>query len=409
MSTEYKHLGNGSACLFFRTLLVSLLLGCPGWAVAQGNPKLVVDIVYAGLEEAPHIPLTLLEQPAYENGWLGAQLGLNDNQTTGSFLGHEYQLQSVLAAEGEVLADEVLAALSGAESSIVIADVEVDELLSLADALPDALIFNIRAPDDSLRNDDCRANVLHVTPSRAMRADGLAQYLVWKRWNELVLVTGRHERDRLYADAFRRSVNRYGLDLVEEKNWTSVPGARRTDSGHHALQQEVPTFSRFEDHDVVIVADETDEFGEYLSYRTTDPRPVAGTQGLIGTSWHRSQEQWGATQIHRRFTKMAERNMSERDYAAWAAMRSIGEAVTQTSSASYEKIREFVLSENFKLAGFKGVPLTYRTWNGQLRQPILVAAPRMLISVSPQDGFLHQLTVLDSLGFDEPESGCEIF
>ena len=51
------------------------------------------------------------------------------------------------------------------------------------------------------------------------------------------------------------------------------------------LTQDAP------EHDVVVVADESDVFGEYLPYRTWDPRPVAGTQGLI-PAWHRSQEQW---------------------------------------------------------------------------------------------------------------------
>jgi hypothetical protein len=43
-----------------------------------------------------------------------------------------------------------------------------------------------------------------------------------------------------------------------------------------------------------------------------------------------------------------------------------------------------------------------------MRQPILLAAPRILVSVSLPEGFLHQRTPLDSLGFDEPESNCRL-
>ena len=242
-----------------------------------------------------------------------------------------------------------------------------------------------------------------------MITDALAQYLAWKRWNRLVLVTGRHETDRLYADAMKRAGKRYGLKILQEKNWTALPGARRTDSGHHNLQQEVPAFTQFSDYDVLLVADEEDEFGEYFPYRTTSPRPVAGTHGLVPISWHRTQEQWGATQIQRRFTRLAGRPMSERDYAAWAAVRTFGEAVTNTGSKQPQVLRDYILSDRFRLAGFKGVALTFRDWNGQLRQPVLVVAPRMLVCVSPQKGFLHQRSELDTLGFDKPESACAVF
>ena len=385
-----------------------LLVVQPLPLMAATETKLTIPVVYITREEEPVIPLSLLDVPAENEGILGAQLALNDNQTTGDFLGHKYELSEVVIGADEKI-EEVVAAASLSEDSVFVADLLADDLLALADAYPQGLIINMRAADDRLRNQDCRANTLHVAPSRTMLADGLVQFLVWKRWDQLVLVTGRHPDDQLFADALRSSVQRYGLKLVEEKPWTSIPGARRTDSGHHNLQQEIPTFSRFAEHDVVLVADEADEFGEYFSYRTEDPRPIAGTQGLIPTSWHRSQEQWGATQIQRRFFKLAERYMTPRDYSGWAAMRSIGEAVTQTSSNAATDLRDFMLSDKFNLAGFKGVPLSYRNWNGQLRQPILVVGPRMLVSVSPQDGFLHQVSILDTLGFDKAQSSCQLF
>ena len=167
-------------------------------------------------------------------------------------------------------------------------------------------------------------------------------------------------------------------------------------------------FTQFKDHDVLLVADEQDEFGEYFPHRTTRPRPVAGTQGLLPTAWHRSQEQWGATQIQRRFSKLAGRWMTERDYAAWSAVRTFGEAVTNTGGNDPRQLRAYILSDRFKLAGFKGVPLTFRDWNGQLRQPILITGPRMLVSVSPQEGYLHEVSVLDTLGEDRRETGCTL-
>ena len=100
--------------------------------------------------------------------------------------------------------------------------------------------------------------------------------------------------------------------------------------------------------------------------------------------------------------------MRERDYTAWLAVRALGEAVTRTSSNEPAVLRDYLRSDQFQIGAFKGEALTFRTWNQQMRQPILLAAPRILVSVSPQEGFLHQRSPLDSLGFDQPESNCRL-
>ena len=388
-------------------LVAASLLATVPTASAADDP-LVAHIVRLSRDVEAPLPLSLVDERIEDEGFGGAELGLEDNATTGGFLGHEYRLENVLLGEEEDVGERV-AALVAEGRGLFLADLEREDLLAAADAAPDAVLLNVRATDDELRNEACRANVLHVPPSRAMLADALAQYLAWKRWAEVALVTGRHPEDAAYAAALERAIDRYGLELVGTRDWTREPGARRTDSGHHSAQQEIPAFARFPEHDILLVADEIDEFGEYFAYRTESPRPIAGTQGLMPTSWHRTHEQWGATQIQRRFEALAGRDMTERDYAHWLAMRAFGEAVTQTSSAQASVVREFLLSDRLTLAAFKGVPLSFRTWNGQLRQPVLLVAPRMLVSVSPQEGFLHQRSELDTLGYDEPESACEAF
>ena len=67
-----------------------------------------------------------------------------------------------------------------------------------------------------------------------------------------------------------------------------------------------------------------------------------------------------------------------------------------------------MLSPDFEVADFKGVALTLRPWNLQLRQPILLTDGRGTVSVSPQEGFLHQVSELDTLGFDRPETKCKL-
>ncbi len=82
-----------------------------------------------------------------------------------------------------------------------------ETLLKLSDWAKgkDVLFFNIRATDVSLRQEDCRANVMHVVPDRYMLADALAQYLVVKKWTNWLLVYGSTPGDLAYADAIKRA------------------------------------------------------------------------------------------------------------------------------------------------------------------------------------------------------------
>jgi ABC transporter substrate binding protein (PQQ-dependent alcohol dehydrogenase system) len=243
-----------------------------------------------------------------------------------------------------------------------------------------------------------------------MIADALAQYLVWKKWRRWFLVLGPKKEDKLFADALRRAAKRFGAKIVEERTFTYETGNRRADGGFEQVQQQIPTFTQeAPDYDVLVVADEGNLFGDYLPYRTWDARPVAGTAGLVATSWHPAIEVWGGTQFQNRFKRMANRSMRPLDYNAWMAARIIGEAATRKSSGSYKDLAPFIKSPDFELAAFKGVRLTLRNWNGQLRQPVPIVSPKLLVSVSPQPGFLHQFTVLDTLGVDKPETKCTAF
>jgi ABC transporter substrate binding protein (PQQ-dependent alcohol dehydrogenase system) len=107
-----------------------------------------------------------------------------------------------------------------------------------------------------------------------------------------------------------------------------------------------------------------------------------------------------------RFYEFAERRMNSIDYASWLAARTVGEAVTRTKSAEVKAMRDYIFSDKFVQDGFKGSGLSYRTWNGQMRQPIPLASEDALVTLAPLEGFLHQSTELDTLGLDQPESKC---
>ncbi len=354
--------------------------------------------------------LSLVELPAENDGSAGARLAVEDNNTTGKFLNQRFTLEEVRLKDND---DVAKAAVALAErNGFVIADLPADDLLKAADALRDrgsTLLLNAGATDDRLREQDCRANIIHVAPTRSMLADALAQYLVWKQWKRWLFVVGSHEQDKLYADALRRAATRFGAKIVQERVFEDTGGSRRTDSGVTLIQRQMPVFTQQAPaYDVLVAADESEVFAAYLPYRTWDPRPVAGSAGLVPTSWHAAQDQWGAVQIQNRFVKLNSRQMTALDMQAWTAARMIGEAASRTKSGDARAISDFLKGPDFSMAAFKGRRLTLRDWNLQLRQPILLVDGRMVVSVSPQEGFLHQVSELDTLGVDRPETKCKL-
>lgn len=357
---------------------------------------------------APQLALSVLDVPPRDEGVAGANVAISDNNTTGRFLGQKFSLDVVeVKPDSDVLV--VLDAMAGRGISTILADLSAGQLLALADAAQakGIIVFNVGATDDRLREEDCRANVFHTAPTRSMLADGLAQYLIWKQWRRWALIYGSHERDRLFADALRRAAERFGGEIVAEKEFADTGTARRTDSGVVQIQRQMPVFTQgLAEHDVLLVADESEVFGTYVPFRTWQPRPVAGTAGLMPSAWHPASEQWGGTQIQNRFLKATGRRMLSKDMAAWTAARIIGEAATRTRSADPKEIAGFIRSEDFSIAAFKGQKLTFRQWNWQLRQPVFIGDGRSVVSTSPQEGFLHQFSELDTLGIDRPETKC---
>jgi ABC transporter substrate binding protein (PQQ-dependent alcohol dehydrogenase system) len=389
-----------------RVLLAGALLFA--WTAASADPA-EIKLGYLRRTE-PKTRLSLIDIPADNNGVAGAQLAIDDNNTTGKFLNQRFSLEEVRLGDNDDAAAAALA-LAGRGVSLVIADLPADALLKAADAgrSRDLVFFNVGALDDRLREEDCRANVIHTAPTRSMLADALAQYLVWKQWRRWFLVVGSHPEDKLYADALRRAAKRFGARIVQEKVFEDTGGARRTDSGVVQIQRQLPVFTQSAPaYDVLIAADESDVFAPYLPYRTWDPRPVAGSAGLIPTSWDASHDQWGAVQLQERFNKRFSRPMTARDMQAWSAARMIGESASRTRSTDAKAMFDFLKSPDFALAAFKGQRLTLRDWNLQLRQPILLTDGRMIVSVSPQEGFQHQFSELDTLGFDRPETKCKL-
>ena len=362
-----------------------------------------VDIAYLAREQI-YLPERNAAQriPGDEGLW-GAKMGIKDNNTTGQFTKQDFRLKDLTVPTGGDIA-AAFKKLAGEGYKFFVINAPAADLLTLAD-LPEAknvILFNAGSKDNVLRGKECRANVFHTLSSRAMLTDALAQYLVKKKWTDWFLVIGKDPEDKLFADNIRRVAKKFRTKIVAEKIWDYDPEKMR-----RSAEAEIPVFTQGPDYQVLILADEPGRFGDEFMYRTWDPRLVAGTQGLVPTDWAGSHYSWGAIQFQNRFEALSGRLMTAKDFAAWAAVRSVGEAATRTKSTDFKAIRDFMLGPTFSLGVFKGVGGSYRPWDHQLREPVLLATPHEVVAVPPLPEFIHPVSNLDTLGFDKPESECK--
>jgi len=344
------------------------------------------------------------------NGILGSRMGIKDNNTTGKFTNQKFELieKNIMPNES---AKEIFEEFRKNNYNFFILDVsseDLDKIIS-SDILGDAILINVSLKNNDFRNQKCDKQLLHTAPSYMMVTDALMQFLKKKNWTKLFLIFGTNNRDKQFKDSLKISVKKFGLTITNEKKWDFTHDFRRT------ADLEFVKFTQGEKYEVLVLADEGNtfgdsgnSFGDYIPYRTWKPNIVVGGEVLKPTSWHHTHEQWGGNQMQSRFLKNFNRFMTNIDFNSWVGIRVFGEAITKTKSLDPKTILDEILKENFKIAAYKGKPVSFRKWNRQLRQPILLVTPRALVSVSPQNGFLHPRTELDTLGIDEPDTKCKL-
>lgn len=389
--------------------LSSLLLGPVAIADVPRATPANIDIAYVVGAYPKREFLSLVQSTPDDAGEAGARLALKEINITGRFLGRTYTMETVRLDPQKSIAEQLKPVL--AKTKLLVTDLQPADLLALADMpeAKDAILLDMRTRADNLRQEKCRRNTFHIMPSIAMLTDALGQYLIWKRWPRWFVLQGTTPADAAYAADIARTAKRFGGKVVETRTYGYDAGSRRVDTGYQQIQTQMPQATRNAPaFDALVVADTGDVFGDYLPYATAEPRPVVGTQGLVATAWSPAFQEYSALQMQRRFTVFAKRPMLEADYGGWLALRIIGEAVIRSRKTALPELAAFLRSPDFEVAGFKGQGLTFRPWDQQLRQPVLLATPLMVVSMSPQDVFLHPHFLTDTLGYDEPETKCHL-
>ncbi|HEY9095775.1 MAG TPA: ABC transporter substrate-binding protein [Hydrogenophaga sp.] len=334
----------------------------------------------------------------------GARLAAADSAFELEADGLELAVRDVVLPNAAAL-PKALAELKAARVQHVLADVPLALLRQLVQTAPAALggavIFNTGLDDDGLRAGGCAAVLLHSYPSRQMLSDALAQYLAARNWRKALVLQGPLPGDALLGQAWARSAKRYGIKTTQERPFKLSGDPRERDLANTRL------LTGDRDHDVVAVMDSDGEFARSLPYATQWPRPVVGANGLMALAWHPQWERNGGPQLSRRFFKAAQRPMTGQDWAAWMAVRSVVAALVDNPKAAVGEQLKALREGRVFVDGFKGQRLSFRPWDGQLRQPLFLSHVDGVVGTAPVDGVLHPREVLDTLGVDEKESACK--
>lgn len=363
-----------------------------------GYVELADDPRYADRGARSGIQFSDLGRP-----YLGSQVALEDARAIGRVVRVDFTMDRAAVHSVDELAQKILGWIETQNIHFVLADLPASALRDLGRRLKDkpVLLFNVSAPEDSLRGADCLPNILHTYPSEAMLSDALVQYLLTKGWSQILVLQGPAPEDADGVAALQRSTKKFGAKIVDTRHFLLSNDPRNRTQSNVVLMTEGARY------DVVYVADNSGEFGRYVPYQTSLPRPVVGSAGLVPTAWSWNWDRDAAIQLQHRYEKLSPpRRMNGGDWAAWAAVKAITEATVRSKSTDFDPVKTFLLSDKLTLDTVKGNPGSFRAWDHQLRAPVLLSTAEAVIARAPLPQFLHQTNVLDTLGVDGPESAC---
>ncbi|MDA0894565.1 MAG: hypothetical protein O3A68_06565 [Proteobacteria bacterium] len=381
----------------------------------------ILNMAFAATLHIAVITATAFENPNRGKSFAGIQmrpersvqraveLALFESATSFSAFGIEAQLEVIDLDKDRPLIEQIEQIHPEA---LVLVDTPKSEFIELARLFHELnrITINVRHPDVSLRDQLCLPTLYHTIPSDRMYFDALSQFLIYRGWRKVLIVHGPTESDKQRTDILKQSLEKFGANISEIREFTL---------SHHPDDRDKnkPEFlTGGASYDVVAVIDSAFDFGRYMQYSTRRARPVVGDVGLMPRGWHRTLERYGAPQLNERFQTFdpdrplsAREALSDTEFAAWSAVKLVTNTLNAIDAdAAVIQPRQILSHPEAQVDLYKGTRGSIRTWNHQLRQPILLTSGDAVIAVAPMPKFLHPKHYVDTLGLDEPESSCRL-
>ena len=184
-----------------------------------------------------------------------------------------------------------------------------------------------------------------------MGMDALVQYLVSRKWSNLLVFEGPLPADAVMVKAFENSAKKFGARMVARKQFKPGTDPREREKNDPALLiRHQPRLRRG-------VRRRSTPSISPARCRTTPCGRGRWSAASISSrvAWHWTWERHGAPQVNSRFQKLSGgRHMESADWAAWIAVKMVVQATLRTRSAEFDKQRKFILGEG-SFDGNKGL------------------------------------------------------
>ncbi|SNR70006.1 hypothetical protein EYF88_16380 [Paracoccus sediminis] len=366
------------------------LAGMPGaLAAAPARPLHIGAVLPIAGTALPPGRINL--RPVAEAARMGLILAEEDMTRNGTLLGLPLALTVTNAPGADAVARAARRLVSRSGATVLIGGFTRDEAEILSQVADEtgALFLNIAAPSDALRH-ACRPGTFHVEASAAMYLDELLGWFVRAGHRRWFLVhddgaEGRAMLDRMTASLTARH---WGAEVAGT-------AALRVDDARGFA----PALSAIagSDADVVLLLTDWWTQLEFLSrYEASGlPAPVTGfpepaTQtrdfyfaarraapvagcGHRAVLWEATLDAYGARELNARFDGRWGRPMDPTAWAAYQAVKIAFEASLATGATQGAVLAGHLAGDRGLFDVSKGIGVTFRPWDHQLRQSLFLA------------------------------------
>lgn len=407
-------------------MLAALLLG--GGALANA---IVVGVIVPDPAVIGDDPLRTAVAQAAEQG---ARMGEEEHAFNAELFGFEFAVdierasgaEAVIAAADRLVEGGALAVAGGFDS------LEASALSrwSVERGVP---FLNIGSSDDRLRNDLCAPTSFHIEASAAMYLDALAGWYVRSGFRNWFVVVGDSSEAPQQLERLQWSLN--------ERHFGARIAGRTSYSSGDRIDPMVAAIRRANADLVVLLLSAADQLLVLEQLEAAGiralvagfPYPEAQTRAFMLASrsaapqlgsdhrilaWEPTLDAYGAREFNARFMAMFGVPMEPTAWATYQAVKVVFEAATLGGSATPLDVATFISSPRGVFDVWKGIGVSFRAWDGQLRQSLYLSK----ISPTRDEPFSLALLVgelpaiympgtdpverLDQLGDPQSRSSC---